>query len=56
MAISSERFKSNTLGSTFAPLKVGQSSEAFSESTSSLTFCLAASTEMSSSNSTVIMA
>ena len=53
IGISSERVNSKTLGSTLAPLKVGQSSPAVSESISSFTFCLAASTDIFSSNSTM---
>ena len=52
IGISSDILKSKTLGSTLAPLNVGQSSPEDSESISSLTFCLAASTVIFSSNST----
>jgi Cu/Ag efflux pump CusA len=53
--ISVDILRSKAIGSTFAPLKVGQSSLAVSPSISSLTFCFAWSTEMFSSNSTIII-
>ena len=56
MGTSSAIFKSNTLGSTLPPPSiVGHSVSDFTWSTLSLTFCLASSTEISSSNSTKIM-
>ena len=55
IGITSEKLISKTLGSTLASLNVGQSSFEVSVSTSSFTFCLAASTVISSSNSTIII-
>jgi len=53
---SSAIFKSKTVGSTFPPPSmVGHSVSDFTRSTLSFTFCLASSTEISSSNSTKII-
>ena len=54
MGISSDRLNSKTVGSTFALLKVGQSALAVTPSILSLTFILALSFVMFSSNSTVM--
>ena len=54
IGISSDILKANTLGSTLAPLNIGQSSPDISVSISSFTFCLANSTSIFSSNSITI--